>query len=229
MTKRLLVGVLLTLVGIFALSELLLPYIIGTQIKAGLAKNLGTSEIRVSVKGTSALALLGGNFSTIKVDAKKAHVEKLDIDQLSAVFINTSIDANKLLSGRTLVFREVGGFDGTITLLEQDISQYMVQKIKGMKNAQVIIMPDNMKVTGDLALGPVTMAVAMDGKLRGEQTQLKYKAEQLQLNKAAVGTSLAGSGLSTDFLLFDMKKLPVAATVRDVIMEQGRVVIRITK
>lgn len=228
MNRRILLSAVLVFLGIFALSELLLPYFIGKQVEAGLSKAFGTNEITASVKASPALSMLGGNFSRITVNGKNIHMEKLAISQLSAVFTNTSIDLNKLTTNRSLVFRNIGSFDGTIILQEEDLNKYVAQTVKGIKNAHVTLVPESMKVTGDLVIGPAIVAVAMDGKLRGEQTQLKYSAEQLLVNNAVVGMNLAGSGL-TEFLLFDMKKLPVPASIRDVIIDQGQVVIRISK
>jgi hypothetical protein len=68
----------------------------------------------------------------------------------------------------------------------------------------------------------------MDGKLRGNQSQLKFVTDHVLVNNAVVSTTFAGNAL-TEFLLFDMKKFAIPANVRDVIIEQGRVVIRITK
>lgn len=228
MIKRFLLGTVLILLGGFVLSELLLPYYIGKQMEAGLRKAFNTEDIKATVQASPALAMLGGNFSTITVNGTDIHTDKLVINQLSAVFTNTSIDMNRLMTKRSLAFRNIGGFEGTIVLREEAINQFMAQRVKGIKNVRVALVPENMKVTGDLVLGPAVIAVSMEGKLRGEETQLKYKAEQLLVSKTAVGVNLAGSGF-TDFVLFDMHKLPVAATVRDVIIEQGQVVIRIAK
>lgn len=228
MTRRIVLGGVLILLGIFALSELLLPYFIGQQMAAGLGRTLGTSEIKVAVQARPALAMLGGNFATITVNGKNMHNEKLAISELSAEFTDTSIDIGKLMTSRVLVFQKVGSLDGTIVLTEKDINQTVVQAVKGIKNVHATLVPENMKLAGDLVIGPAIVAVAMDGKLRGDQTQLKYKAEQLLINNSAVGLNLVGNGL-TEFLLFDLKKLPVAATIRDVAIEQGRVVIKIGK
>jgi hypothetical protein len=220
MTKRLLLGVVLILLGILALTELFLPFFMEKQVQAGLGRALGTNDIQASVKARPALSMLGGNFSTITVNGKNIHSGKLTISELSAVFMNTSIDLNKLLISRSLVFRDIGSFDGTIILREEDINQSVAQSVKGLKNVQVTLVPEHMTVTGDFSFGPAVVAVAMDGKLRGDETQLKYVP--------AMGAKLNSSGLG-GFVLFDTKQLPIAATIRDVVIEQGRVVIRMAK
>jgi hypothetical protein len=228
MLKRIVTGAVLTFLFVFALSELFLPYIIDKQVETGLAKAFGTEDIQATVKARPALTMLGGDFSLITINGKNVHTEKLTISQLSAVFKDTSIDLQRLTKDKTLVFRSIGGFDGTIILQEQDINQYVAKHIKGVKNIRVALLPGTMKVTGDLAIGPATVAIAMDGKIRGDQTQIKYAADQLLVNNALVSANFGGNALS-EFLLFDLKKLPVTANVRDVIIEQGRVVIRIAK
>jgi hypothetical protein len=228
MIKRIVTGAILTFLAIFALSELFLPSLIAQQVEAGLAKTFATSDIHAKVQARPALAMLGGNFATITVDGKKIQADKLTIGQLSAVFTNTSIDIPKLINNKTLVFRSIGSFDGTIILNEDEVNQYVTQAVKGVKNVHVTLLPGTMQVTGELVIGPTTVAIAMDGKLRGNQTQLKFVTDHVFVNNAVVSTTFAGNAL-TEFLLFDMKKLPIPANVRDVIIEQGRVVIRIAK
>jgi hypothetical protein len=209
MIKRIVTGAILTFLAIFALSELFLPYLIAQQVEAGLAKAFATSDIHAKVQARPALAMLGGNFATITVDGKKLQADKLTIGQLSAVFTNTSIDIPKLTNHKTLVFRSIGSFDGTIILNEAEVNQYVSQAVKGVKNVHVTLLPGTMQVTGN-------------------QTQLKFVTDHVFVNNAVVSTTFAGNAL-TEFLLFDMKKLPIPANVRDVIIEQGRVVIRIAK
>ncbi|HWR55667.1 MAG TPA: DUF2993 domain-containing protein [Negativicutes bacterium] len=227
MLKRLLLITLLSFLGVVVLSELLLPYMIGRQAETALGRAFGTGDIQAAVKARPALAMLGGNFSEITVNGKDLHTGKLTINRLSAVFTDTKIDLARLITAKSLTFREIGGFDGTLVLKEEDVNQYITNTVKGLKNVHVTIDPDNTKVAGDLTLGPVSVAVTMHGKLRGEQNLITFKAEQLLVNNAAVGLNLA-SGL-TEFPVFDLKKLPVPATVREISSESGQVVIRIGK
>ena len=226
MPKRSLLILLLGLLGIFMLSELLLPYLIGRQAETALGKAFGTKDIRASVKAYPALAMLGGNFAEIRVNGKNLHTEKLVINRLAAAFTDTKIDPGKLLAG-TLVFQEIGSFEGTLVLREEDMGQAIAKSVKGLKNVHVTISPENTKVSGDLTIGPASVAVTMHGKLRGEQNLITFKAEQLLVNNAAVGLNLA-SGL-TEFPVFDLHKLPVPAVVRDISNEPGQVVISIGK
>jgi hypothetical protein len=228
MIKRILIGAVLTFLMVFALSELFLPFLVAQQIEAGLSKSFGTQDIHAKVKARPAMAMLGGTFSTITVDGKNIKTDKLTIGQFSAVFTNTTIDLPKLTNERTLMFRSIGSFDGTIILNEQELNDFVAQSVKGVKNVKVVLQPDVMKVTGDLGLGPTVVGIAMEGKLRGDQTQLKFITERFFVNNAVVSTNFAGNAL-TEFLLFDMKKLPIAAAIRDVILEEGRVVIRIAR
>lgn len=220
MTKRVLLGLILSVLGIFLLAELLLPYVLGKQVQAGLGRALGGGEIQASVKARPAFSMLGGKFSTIMVDGKNVRSGKLVLNQFSAVFTDTSVDPVKLLFSRSLVFRDIGNFQGTVVLREEDINQYLAQSVKGLKNVQVTLVPEHMKVSGNLTFGPAVIAVSMDGVLRGDQTQLKYIP--------AVGTNTNGGGLM-GFVLFDTNKLPFAATIKDVVIEQGRVLIQIAK
>jgi hypothetical protein len=230
MDRRILTGAVLTVMFVFVLSELVLPYIIGKKIETGLAKAYATNDIHVTVKARPALMMLGGNFSTITINGHNIRTDKdkLTISVLSTVFKDTSIDLHRLISDRIVVFRQVGSFDGTIILQEQEITQFVAQAIKGFKNVQVTLLPEKMKVSGEWTLGPASVALVMDGKLRGDKTQLKFVADQVFLNSSVVAGNFGGSTM-TEFKLFDTKKLPVEATIRDVIMEEGRVVIRIAK
>lgn len=227
MMRRMVTGAVLAMLAVFVLSELTLPYIVGKQIEAGLAKSYATNDIRASVSARPALSMLGGNFSTVLINGNNLKADKLTISQFSAVFKDTTLDVNKLVNDRVLVLHKVGSFDGTVVLQEQEINQFVSQAVKGFKNIRVTLQPESMKIDGDLSIGPANVAVAMEGKLRGDQTKLKFVADQVYVNNALVGVSFGA--VMTELTLFDTKKLPVAATVRDVIVEQGRVVIRIVK
>lgn len=226
MPKRSLLVILLGLLGVFVLSELLLPYLIGKQAEMALGRAFDTKDIQASVKAHPALAMLGGNFTEIRVNGKNLHTERIAINRLSAVFTDTKIDPVKLMAG-SLAFREIGSFDGSLVLREEDIGQSITKSVKGLKNVHVTISPETTKVSGDFTIGPAAVAVTMNGKLRGEGNLVTFKAEQLLINNAAVGLNLA-SGL-TEFPVFDLHKLPVPATVRDISSEPGQVVISIGK
>lgn len=228
MIKRVLTGMVLTFLFVFALSELVVPYIVSKQIEAGLAKTYGTQDIQVTATNRPAFMMLGGKFATVIIKGQNIRTDKLTISEFSAVFKNTTIDLKSLLGDRIVVFRQVGSFDGTVVLEQQEINQFMTQAVKGFKNVNVQLLPDKMKVSGDWAIGPANVAITMDGKLRGDQTQLKYAADQVFVNSAVV-TGNFGGRMFTEFVLFDTKKLPVAAVIRDVITEQGRVIIRLVK
>jgi len=228
MNRRLLIGAVLTVMFVFALSELVLPYVVAKRIETGLAKAYGTYDIHVTVKAWPALMMLGGSFSTITIDGHNIRTDKLTISEFSTVFKDTNIDLRRLISERIVVFQQVGSFDGAIVLQEQEITQFVSQAIKGFKNVHVTLLPEKMKVSGEWAIGPASVSLVMDGKLRGDNTQLKFAADQVFLNNSVVVGNFRGSTM-TEFMLFDTKKLPVAATIRDVLMEEGRVVIRIVK
>lgn len=217
---RLIIAVVL----IIAASELLLPMLLSDAVAKGMRGLVGSEEVTVTLTKRPAFLMLGGNFDGITAQARQAKADKLIFDDMSIALKDVQLDMGALLARRTVAFRSVGDIDIRGTVTQDELARYLNQAVKGVKNAVVDIQSDKIKASSTFAIGGfANVAVSLEGKVVGDGQKIKFVTDRFLLNNRMTGN--LGGTLLTEVPLVDLNKLPFHVNVRDIVMENGKVIL----
>lgn len=221
MGKRLLMFFLaIALLGAVA-AEFILPQATSLAVAQGMTELVGSSEIKAQVIKRPAVAMVTGSFDQITVNAANAKVDKIIFRQLNAELKDVQLDRQRLYLNRQAVIEQVGEINVVAVLTQEEVARYLNQQVKGVKNATVIIDQGKMTAQSSFVLGGfATVAIGLEGRVVQDGQIVKFVTDRFLLNNSPVG-SIGGIGLA-EIPLLDMKKLPFGVTVRDIMLEQGK-------
>lgn len=223
MTRRLVIGLGIIAVLLIA-SQILLPMAVSDIVAQGMVSLTGSQNVRVNVEKSPALLMLGGKFDRITLAAQNAKTDKLTFSELHAVLQDVQIDMNTLISRRLVAVRSVGDVELSVVFQQEELARILNQSVKGIKNATVAITPDKVQASSNFAIGGFAqVAVTLEGKIVGEGQKIKFVTERFLLNNSHVGN--IGGSMLTEIELADLSKLPFNVHTRNIVLEQGRVVI----
>ena len=221
MGKRLLMFFLaIALLGAVA-AEFILPQATSLAVAQGMTELVGSSEIKAQVIKRPAVAMVTGSFDQITVNAANAKVDKIIFRQLNAELKDVQLDRQRLYLNRQAVIEQVGEINVVAVLTQEEVARYLNQQVKGVKNATVIIDQGKMTAQSSFVLGGfATVAIGLEGRVVQDGQIVTFVTDRFLLNNSPVG-SIGGIGLA-EIPLLDMKKLPFGVTVRDIMLEQGK-------
>ncbi len=223
MGRRSIVVILLVLM-LFAASELFLPMIMSNAINQGLVRLAGSDHASTTLSTRPALLMLGGKFDTIHVAANRAKIDKITFSELDIALSNAQLDMGKLWSSRLVDLKSVDDVDITAVIGQEELAQHLNQSVKGVKNAAVVITPNKIKASSTFAIGGfANVAISLEGKIVSDSQKIKFVTERFLINNMATGN--IGGSLLTEIPLVDLNKLPFHVSVRDIVMENGKVIL----
>ncbi len=223
MSKRLII-ILAVILALVAASEALVPTVVSDIVARGMANLTGSDNVSVTVVKHPAIYMFGGQFDQITVQETNAKIDKITFSDMKVALSNAQLDMGALVSHRQIVLKTVQDVDLSVTVTQEELANYLNQAVKGVKNSTVAITPENVKVSSNFAIGGfANVAVTLEGKIIGEGQKIKFVTERFLLNNMLVGN--IGGSVLTEIQLVDLKKLPFNVSVRDIDMEQGKVII----
>ncbi len=223
--KRLSVIFLALIVSVIVAAEFLLPQVAQNAVAQGMAEIIGTSEIQVAVVNRPAVGMLAGTFDHITIESTNAKLDKIIFNSLQADLRNIQLDRQKLYLNRSIKIEQIGEVNIQAVLTQDEVARYLNQNVKGIKNTAVIIDKGRMQAQSSFILGGIaSVMIGLDGRVVNDGQKIKFVTERFLLNNSPVG-NIGGIGLA-EISLLDIKKLPFGVTVRDIIMEQGKLTLK---
>lgn len=216
---------LLFLVMIFAALEVVLPRVVSDAVAQGLRDLTGSKQAAARVDKSPAIFMLEGKFDRITADVSDVKTEKITFRNMHINLTGVDVDIQTLLTSRKLVLQKVETAELTAAISQEELATFLNSSVKGVKNAVVNIAPGKIQVTSALSLGFARVDVKLEGRIAGdrEQRRIKFVTDRFWLNNTPVGN--IGGSLLTELPLVDLSKLPFNVNVRDVVMEEGQVII----
>jgi len=210
--------------AVVIIEELCLPWLVSSCVTLGMAEILATERVTVSIEKRPALAMVAGLFDRIAVKTENAKVDKINFAEFDVVLTDVKLDAQALIGRRQLVVQSAGDAELTAVLTQEELSRFLNQAVKGVKNAVVTVSDNQVKVNGDFGLsGIASVAVTLEGRIIADGQKIKFVTDRFLINNTLVG-KLGGAAL-TEVVLADLKKLPFGVTVRTISMDNGKVTV----
>ena len=218
--------IVLFLVMVIAAVEVVLPKVVSDAVAQGLRQLTGSQQATARVDKIPAVFMLDGNFDRVTADVSEVKTEKITFRNMHVSLSDVKVDMQSLLTSRKLVLEQVKAVELTATIGQEELATALNNSVKGVKNAVVTITPGKVKVTSALSLGGFARVdVRLEGRIAGdrENRRILFVTDKFWLNNTPVGN--IGGSLLTEVSLVDLKKLPFNVNVRDVVMEDGQVII----
>ncbi len=224
MRKRLLLISVGLLLIVALVAEVMLPQVASDAVAQGMKELTSSAQVQAQVLKRPALGMIAGSFDKITVDATDAKVDKIAFSQFRATLTEVQLDRERLYFRRVVVLEQVKDVDVMAVITQEEVTRYINQNVKGVKNATVIMDKGKMQVTSSFAFGGLaTVAITLEGRIVGDGQKIKFVTERFLLNNVAVGN--IGGSLLAEIPLVDLKKLPFGVTVRDIALEQGKLIL----
>lgn len=210
--------------------ELLLPAVVARGVAAGLDKIIGPGEtINVQLKAYPALKMLTGRIDQITVKTSNVQAAGLVIDQLTATIDQVSVNLRTLLTKRQIQTTKSPNLDVKLTISEQNLKQYVLANVKGVKDPRLTIEPGKVTAGGYLTfngkdyfvVGEGRFVIRDGGKIGLELTGLKVDDQEMPAGLLSKVMEMLGG---TD-LFIDMTKFPVPLEATGVQMNDKSLVI----
>jgi hypothetical protein len=224
MSKRLIVVVAVLLVLLAAASEAMLPTVLSEFVAQSMRGLINADHVNVRLEKHPAVLMLGGNFDAITASATNVKIDKIMFSEMLVVLKEVQLDTKALLSQHQMALQSVGNIDLMASVTQEELARFLNQSVKGVKNAVVSITPEKTQVTSQFVLGGfANVAITLDGKVVSDGQKIKFVTERFLLNNVLVGN--IGGSLLGEIVLADLKKLPFNVSIREVVMENGKVTV----
>jgi len=226
MLKRL--NLILLIIGVLVIgAEFFLPKTLTNIVTQGLSSAVSSRELSAKLTKSPAVLMLAGRFSSIVMDAKDAKIDKILIHDIHVSMKDIELDMSKLFLEKKIALKKAGDIKLTAVINQGDLANYLNTSVKGVNNASVTITPEKTVVGSQWTIGGLAkIDVRLEGKIISEKEKIKFIPDQFLINSSSVNTSsLFGGTLMSEIVVLDSSKLPFGVAVRDVIMQNGKVII----
>lgn len=205
-------------------AEVMLSQIVSNAVTEGMNRLIPSEKVSAQVTKRPALAMLGGSFDQVAIDTVNTRIDKITFGEMHTVLKEVQLDRARLFTRREIVIENVQDITLSAVLTQEEIARYINQNVKGIKNAQVTITPGKVQAGSQLSLGGIaSLAVTLDGKVVSDGQRIKFVTDRFLINNSAVGN--IGGAMLTEIPLVELKNLPFGVTVKNIVMENGRVTI----
>lgn len=221
--KRWLIIAAVILVIVVA-AEVALSQIVSNAVAQGMNSLAPSEKVSAKVTKSPAIAMLGGSFDLVALDTVNTRIDKIVFGEMHTTLKEVQLDRERLFLRREIAVETVQDINLTAVLTQEELARYINQNVKGVKNAQVTITQGKVQAGSQLSLGGIaSLAVTLDGKVISDGTRIKFVTDRFLINNSSVGN--IGGAMLTEIPLVELKNLPFGVTVKNIVMENGRVVI----
>ena len=228
--RRVLILSVALFIALALVVELLLPAVVARGVAAGLDKIIGPGEtVSVQLKSYPALKMLTGRVDQVTVETTNVQAAGLVIDQLTATIDQVSVNLRTLLTKRQIQSTKSSSLDVKLTISEQNLKQYVLANVKGVKEPRLTIEPGKVTAGGYLTFNGKDYFVIGDGRfVIKDGRKIGLELTGLKVDDQAIPAGLIGKVMEilggTD-LFIDMTKFPIPLEAKEVQMNKGSLVI----
>ena len=222
--KRLVAGFLAIALLLVIAVQIFLPGLVSSFVARSVGDQIRAEQITANVTKTPALFMLDGKFDQVSITAVKAQIGRIVFQEMNITVLSAAVDMAALLLDRRLVLESAGEIELSGVITQEELARYLNANVKYVKNAAVTVRDGRVVIDAQMAIaGPFAIKVTLDGRIVGDDRQIRFVTEHFSLNDRLAG-NISGA-LLTEIPLADLRQLPFEVGVREVVMEQGRVLV----
>lgn len=224
MIKRFIILVFLLAIVAAASIQYWLPPAISAQLVQAISRKVDSDNVKVDIEQVSISQLFGIKIKKVILTAQNAKLDKLIVSDFQAKLQEVEFDIATVLTGRVEP-KNIGDAVIKLSITQEELSRYVNESVKGIKNAIVTIKPENIRIKCNLSVGGLlNLEVALDGKVVvADKQKISFVTERFSLNNTSVGN--IGGSVLTQISLADIEELPFGVKLREVKLEQGKLVV----
>jgi hypothetical protein len=216
--------IIIAIIALVVAGEIFMPWLVSGLIARGMSGATGSDRVTAEVAKRPALLMFDGRFDSVRIHAYDSKVDKIVFAELDATLKDVALDMPTLITQRKVAVRGVRDIDLTAVITQEELSRFLNQSVKGVKNAKVVIESGKVNVSAGFLLGQIaSIAITLEGKVVGDGYRIKFVTDRFLLNNTAVGN--IGGSVLTEIPLVDLRKLPFGVKAREVVMDAGRITI----
>lgn len=226
MLKRLIL-ILIVVFALFLGAEAFLPKFLSEAVAQGLSAATNSREMSVKLEKSPAVYMLAGRFDHIVADVAEAKIDKIVVHAMHLSLDDVELDGGKLFSERKIAVQKAGDIKLSAVITQEALANYLNTSVKGIHDATVTITPEKTLVGSQWTIGGLAkIDVKLEGKIINDKQKIKFIPDRFLINSSSVNTSsLFGGTLLSEIAVLDSDKLPFGVVVRDIIMQNGQVII----
>lgn len=231
MLKRLLVVVLIVFLALALLSEFVLPGVIARGVEHALASTFGESgEHEVKLRSYPSFRMLLGDFDKVSLISTNVATSTIVLSELAVTLEDASVDMKALITDKRLKVARSGRAEVTLTITAGNLKEYLATNVPGLRDPEVLITPDAAAIAGHLTVAGRDLACAVTGKftLSGPST-VGFDIQSFSVNDVTVPEGFLETWLEVmnhPDLSIDLSRFPLPLTGKEVVHEEGQVVIK---
>ncbi len=231
MLKRLLVVVVVVFLVLAGLTELVLPGVVARGVEGALASTFGeTGQHKVTLRSYPSFRMLLGDFDQVNLVSTNVATSTLILSELAVTLEDASVDMKTLLKDKRLKVDRGGRAQVTMTITAANLKDYLTENVPELKDPEVLINPEEVAIGGRLTVAGQDLACAIMGRfVLSDPSTVGFDIQGFSVNDVAVPEAFLDTWLEVmnhPDLSMDLTRFPLPVTGKEVLLEEGRVVIK---
>ncbi len=201
-----------------------IPGLLQWRLQAALRRALPAASVRVGVRGRPD-ALLAGRLARLTVDIRRATVDGLPVQALTADFFQVEVDSQRVLRGGDLAIRHIGAGRATLVLTEDGLQRYL-DEAKGVKGARVRLADGIITVEGAIIVLHQELGATMSGSFVVQDgRQVRLRVQSFSVSGVELPPDVANVLIAPLNPLLSVDQLPIPLHFLTVVIERGRLML----
>jgi hypothetical protein len=206
-------GLVMAVIVLVALSEVVLPTLVASQVEASVSEALGGAATRVQarVSGRPALAMLFGRFRDVRLEVEGMHAAGLRLAQVTLTAPEVTLPVGKLPATEDEWAIALDGATVEALITEADVNAYLVASRTAASGADVEFAPGRAVMTAPLTIAGNDVQLTTEGvmKLTRNGRMLEYEMESVTIDDKAIPAFLVDIASEVVTVGVDLSGLPL--------------------
>ena len=218
----------LLVIILIVFGQMLLPSVTEQYALHLLNQRVQAEKSHVEIKAQPGLKLLFGRMDTLVLQAENATPGKIRLQDVSLKGTDLKIDLRSLLVDQKLQIEDAGSLELQAVIREADLADFLQKKVEKLKDVQVHVTPEVIRLQGNLPVFGRTAEVMVEGIVRIQEGGLYFHMQKVNIRNTMLGKALTGN-LFEDIPLLDLRTSPFQLEAAEVVQKNGEVVITLRR
>lgn len=199
------------------------PVVLRWRLEAGLRTAVHARAVSIGYTG-GPVAFSRGRFASLHLRLRRAALDGLTVDDFRGDFTDVTADAQALWRG-DLVVRHIGGGHATLTLREEDLARYLLDR-RGIRSPVVRLANGIVTLGGQVNVLNTQLDVRLQGRLSiVDGRRVVLDAQTLSIGGLELPSEIAGAVVAAVNPLMTVENFPLPLKLVDVTVDGGAIVL----